>query len=87
MASRGGMGGGDIKLIAMIGAFLGWKQALLTIFIGALAGSVIGLFLMTFKGKSRKYPVPFGPFLSLGAVVSLFAGPAICGWYQHLSAF
>ncbi|HET6466307.1 MAG TPA: prepilin peptidase [Nitrospiria bacterium] len=87
VASRGGMGGGDIKLIAMIGAFLGWKQALLTIFIGALAGSVIGLFLMTFKGKSRKYPVPFGPFLSLGAVVSLFAGPAIWGWYQHLGSF
>jgi leader peptidase (prepilin peptidase)/N-methyltransferase len=87
VASRGGMGGGDIKLIAMIGAFLGWKQALLTIFIGALVGSVIGLFLMTFKGKSRKYPVPFGPFLSLGAVVSLFAGPAIWSWYQHLGAF
>ncbi|MBI3595966.1 MAG: prepilin peptidase [Nitrospirae bacterium] len=87
VASRGGMGGGDIKLIAMIGAFLGWKQALLTIFIGALAGSVIGLFLMTFKGKSRKYPVPFGPFLSLGAVVSLFAGPAIWSWYQHLGTF
>jgi len=87
VASRGGMGGGDIKLIAMIGAFLGWKQALLTIFIGALAGSVIGLFLMAFRGKSRKYPVPFGPFLSLGAVVSLFAGPVIWSWYQHLGAF
>jgi leader peptidase (prepilin peptidase)/N-methyltransferase len=86
-ASRGGMGGGDIKLIAMIGAFLGWKQALLTIFIGALTGSVIGLFLMVFKGKSRKHPVPFGPFLSLGAVVSLFAGPAIWNWYQRLGAY
>ncbi|MBI3810912.1 MAG: prepilin peptidase [Nitrospirae bacterium] len=85
--SRGGMGGGDIKLIAMIGAFLGWKQVLLTIFIGALAGSVVGLFLMAFKGKSRKHAVPFGPFLSLGAVVSLFAGPAIWNWYQHLGAF
>ncbi|HTN42574.1 MAG TPA: prepilin peptidase [Nitrospiria bacterium] len=87
VASGGGMGGGDIKLIAMIGAFLGWKEALLTIFIGALAGSAIGLFLMAFKGKSRKYPVPFGPFLSLGAVISLFAGQAIWNWYQHLGAF
>ncbi|MEK6684321.1 MAG: prepilin peptidase [Nitrospirota bacterium] len=85
-ASRGGMGGGDIKLIAMIGAFLGWKQVLLTIFIGALAGSVVGLFLMAFKGKSRKYAVPFGPFLSLGAVVCVFAGPAIWNWYQRLGA-
>ena len=87
VASRGGMGGGDIKLIAMIGAFLGWKQVLLTIFIGALAGSVIGLFLMVFKGKSRKHAVPFGPFLSLGAVVALFAGPEIWNWYQRLGAF
>ena len=86
-ASRGGMGGGDIKLIAMIGAFLGWKQTLLTIFIVALTGSVAGLFLMAFKGKSRKHPVPFGPFLSLGALVSLFAGQAIWKWYQRLGAF
>jgi leader peptidase (prepilin peptidase) / N-methyltransferase len=87
MASRGGMGGGDIKLIAMIGAFLGWREALLTIFIGALAGSVIGLFLIAFRGKSRKYPVPFGPFLSLGAVISLFSGSAIWAWYHRLGAF
>lgn len=86
-ASRGGMGGGDIKLIAMIGAFLGWQQTLLTIFIGALSGSVIGLFLMVAMGKNRKYPVPFGPFLSLGALVSLFMGPAIWNWYRHLGAF
>ena len=81
------MGGGDIKLIAMIGAFLGWQQTLLTIFIGALSGSVIGLFLMVAMGKNRKYPVPFGPFLSLGALVSLFMGPAIWNWYRHLGAF
>jgi len=87
MASRGGMGGGDIKLIAMIGAFLGWREALLTIFIGALTGSVIGIFLIAFKGKSRKYPVPFGPFLSLGALISLFSGSAIWAWYHHLGDF
>ncbi|HEY4485909.1 MAG TPA: prepilin peptidase [Nitrospiria bacterium] len=87
LLSRGGMGGGDIKYIAMIGAFLGWKQMLLTIFLGATSGSVIGLILMAFMGKTRKYPVPFGPFLSLGAVVSLFAGPEIWEWYQRLGAF
>lgn len=87
MLSRGGMGGGDIKLIAMIGAFLGWQQTLVTIFIGALSGSVIGLFLMVFWGKTRKYPVPFGPFLSLGALVSLFAGPALWTWYLKLGGF
>jgi len=79
--SRGGMGGGDIKLIAMIGAFLGWQSALLTIFLGALAGSVVGLFLMAFKGKGRKHPVPFGPFLALGAVAALFWGNYIINWY------
>jgi leader peptidase (prepilin peptidase)/N-methyltransferase len=79
--SRGGMGGGDIKLIAMIGAFLGWQSALLTIFLGALAGSVVGLFLMTFKGKGRKHRVPFGPFLALGAVAALFWGNYIINWY------
>ena len=86
-ASRGGMGGGDIKLIAMIGAFLGWKLMLLTILLGAMTGSIVGLSLMIFKGKSRKYAVPFGPFLSLGAVVSLFIGQAIWDWYQRLGAF
>ncbi|HUK55808.1 MAG TPA: prepilin peptidase [Nitrospiria bacterium] len=81
------LGFGDVKLIAMIGAFLGWKQVLLTIFLGALGGSVIGLFFIVFMGKSREDAIPFGPFLSLGAVVALFSGPAIWSWYQQLGAF
>jgi leader peptidase (prepilin peptidase)/N-methyltransferase len=80
-----GMGGGDIKLMAMLGAFLGWRQVLLITFVGALAGSVVGLILMTAMGRSRREPVPFGPFLSLGAVVSLFWGEAIWRWYIGLS--
>lgn len=76
-----GMGGGDIKLIAMIGAFLGWQSVLLTIFIGALLGSLVGLFLILVSGKGRKYPIPFGPFLSLGALASLFWGSEILWWY------
>ena len=82
--SRGGMGGGDIKLIAMVGAFTGWKAVLLTIFISALAGSVLGIILMMFLGKSRKYPVPFGPFLALGAMISILWGSPIIYWYTHL---
>jgi leader peptidase (prepilin peptidase)/N-methyltransferase len=81
LLSRGGMGGGDIKLIAMIGAFLGWQQMLLTIMLGAFSGSIVGIGLMIFFGKGRKYAVPFGPFLSLGAVVSLFWGRALIDWY------
>ncbi len=82
--SRGGMGGGDIKLIAMIGAFIGWKAVLLAIFVSALAGSVTGVFLMIFLGKGRKDPVPFGPFLALGAMVSIVWGSPIIYWYTHL---
>lgn len=84
--SRGGMGGGDIKLISMIGAFLGWRDVLLTIFIAALTGSIVGLYLMIVLGKDRKYPVPFGPFLALGAVVSLCWGPEILVWYSQLGS-
>ena len=79
--SRGGMGGGDIKLIAMIGAFLGWTNVLLTILISSFLGSVVGIFLMLFHGKDRKYPVPFGPFLAMGAILSLFFGREMIRWY------
>lgn len=76
-----GMGGGDIKLIGMIGAFLGWQNVLLTIFLGALSGSIVGLFLIVAKGRGRRVPIPFGPFLSVGALASLFWGSEILWWY------
>ena len=82
--SRGGMGLGDVKLIAMIGALVGWKLALLTILVGAVAGSVVGVGLMVFQGKGRKTAVPFGPFLSLGAVVSVACGAPLIQWYLGL---
>ena len=72
--SRGGMGGGDIKLIAMVGSFLGWKNVLLTIFLGSFFGSIAGIALIILKKKNRKDMVPFGPFLSLGAIISIFFG-------------
>ncbi|MBZ0156627.1 MAG: prepilin peptidase [Alphaproteobacteria bacterium] len=81
VASRGGMGGGDIKMMAMVGAFMGWKSVLLTTFIGSLAGSVVGIFLMLFRGKGRKARIPFGPFLAFGSLVSLFFGGLILEWY------
>lgn len=83
VVSRGGMGGGDIKLIAMIGSFLGWKEVLLTIFLGSLSGSIVGIFLMIFKGKGRKHKIPFGPFLALGAILSLFLGKDLIEWYLN----
>ncbi len=83
--SRGGMGGGDIKLIAMIGAFLGWQAVLVTIFLAALSGAVIGLALMALKKKGRKDAVPFGPFLAVGAFVAMIWGTDLIQWYFHLS--
>jgi len=85
LLSRGGMGGGDIKLIAMIGAFLGWQAVLVTIFLSALSGALVGLSLMLLKKKGRKDPVPFGPFLALGAVVTMVWGQELVRWYTHLS--
>jgi len=81
LASRGGMGGGDIKLMAMVGALMGWKSVLLTTFIGSFLGSLLGIFLMVFRGKGRKTKIPFGPFLSAGAVVTLFWGQELLRLY------
>jgi leader peptidase (prepilin peptidase)/N-methyltransferase len=82
---REGMGGGDVKLLAMIGAFLGWKAVILTILLSSLIGSVTGIFVMVLKGKDFKYAIPFGPFLSLGAVISLFYGESLIRWYIALN--
>lgn len=79
-----GMGGGDIKLLAMIGAFLGWKPALLTIMIGSLAGSVIGVSLIALRIMKRDDYIPFGPFLVLGALLSMFFAQPLFDWYQIL---
>ncbi|MGO9013965.1 MAG: prepilin peptidase [Dissulfurispiraceae bacterium] len=81
LISRGGMGGGDIKMMAMVGAFMGWKAIFLTTFIGSLSGSLVGIFLMVAKGKGRKSKIPFGPFLALGALATLFFGKVILQWY------
>jgi len=78
---REGMGGGDIKLLAMVGAFLGWQSVLLVLLISSLTGSVVGGLLMFVRGEDSKLPIPFGPFLAAGAVVALFWGDAVFAWY------
>ena len=80
---REGMGGGDVKLLAMIGAFLGWKAVILTILLSSLIGSTTGILIMILKGKDFKYAIPFGPFLSLGAVIALFYGENLIRWYLY----
>jgi leader peptidase (prepilin peptidase) / N-methyltransferase len=82
---REGMGGGDVKLLAMIGAFLGWKAVILTILLSSLIGSIVGIAVMIWKGRDFKYAIPFGPFLSLGAVIALFYGENLILWYLTLN--
>jgi leader peptidase (prepilin peptidase)/N-methyltransferase len=81
----GGMGGGDIKMIAMLGAFLGWKKVFLTIFLGSLIGSIIGIGLIVIKKQSRKTKIPFGPYLAAGAILSIFFGNSIIDYYLNFT--
>ncbi|MBE9542478.1 MAG: prepilin peptidase [Proteobacteria bacterium] len=76
-----GMGGGDIKLLAMLGAFLGWEGVLFTIMASSIIGTVAGGGYMILSGKGRKAAVPFGPFLSIGALIYLLWGELIIRWY------
>lgn len=76
-----GMGGGDVKFMAMAGAFLGWANGLLALFVASLAGSVVGLVLIGIGRRGRKQSIVFGPFLALGTAVAVFAGPKILSFY------
>jgi leader peptidase (prepilin peptidase)/N-methyltransferase len=78
------MGEGDLNLIALVGAFLGWQAVALTIFLGCLFGSAVGLALIASRRLGRRQHIPFGPFLSLGAVVALFWGDRLIAWYLRL---
>ncbi len=81
--SKGGMGGGDIKMMAMVGALTGWKGVLFTTFFGSLAGSIFGISLMLLKGRGRKSRIPFGPFLAFGAALYILAGREIVNFYLN----
>ena len=77
LLKREGMGGGDIKLVAMIGALVGWDKVLLAIFSASLFGSIISMSLMLFRVINRRDLIPFGPFLAIGALIALFWGNPI----------
>ncbi|MDD2273479.1 MAG: prepilin peptidase [Desulfuromonadaceae bacterium] len=87
LTGKEGMGGGDIKLLAMMGAFLGWKAVPFIIFASSLIGSVVGVSIMLLQKKDSKLAIPFGPYLALGAVLYLFYGKALIRWYLGLSGF
>lgn len=77
------MGGGDIKMMAMVGGFLGWKGVILTTFMGSLSGSVVGISLILLKGREWGSRIPFGPYLAAGALISLLWGRDILRWYLN----
>ena len=79
-----GLGMGDVKMLAMIGAFLGWKLVLVTLVLSSIAGSVIGLVVIAIRKGGMKYALPYGTFLALGALVASLAGDAIVAWYVGL---
>ena len=76
-----GMGGGDVKMLAMIGAFLGWKLVLVTLVLSSVAGSLIGVFVIVLKRGGMKYALPYGTFLALGALAASLVGDRLVDWY------
>lgn len=84
LRKREGMGMGDVKMMLMVGAFVGLKRTLLTIFAGSLLGSVIGVAFILARRKDSNYELPFGTFLGLAALLVVFFGTPVVNWYQSL---
>jgi leader peptidase (prepilin peptidase)/N-methyltransferase len=86
LTGREGMGMGDVKLLAAIGAFLGAQAVLFTILVSSLAGSIVGIAAMLARDSDLRLEVPFGPFLAFGALVYVYCGAAVIAWYSGLWA-
>jgi leader peptidase (prepilin peptidase)/N-methyltransferase len=76
-----GLGMGDVKMLAMVGAFLGWKLTLVTLMLASFSGSIVGLALIVSRRGSLKYALPFGTFLAMGAALAATIGPGVLDWY------
>lgn len=85
---KSGLGLGDVKLLAMTGAFLGWEASLYTIIVGSLLGSILGVLLLMIQRKGMSSPIPFGPYLAGGTLLYMFTGLSLLRWtQQHLGLF
>jgi len=82
-----GMGGGDVKMLAMIGAFLGWKLVLVTLVLSSVMGSLIGLLVIAIRRGGMKYALPYGTFLALGALAASLLGDRLITWYVGMYQF
>jgi len=87
LTKKEGMGGGDIKLLAMIGAFCGWRVVFPVIFLSSLMGSLVGIPIMLMRKGDSKMALPFGPFLVAGALIYLFWGEILVRWYFNSFVF
>jgi leader peptidase (prepilin peptidase)/N-methyltransferase len=76
-----GLGMGDVKMLAMIGAFLGWQQMLLTLVLASFAGALVGMAIIALQRGSMKYALPFGTFLAVGALAAMLVGQPVIDWY------
>ena len=84
---REGMGYGDFKLMAMLGAWLGWKALPLTVVLSSLLGALVGVALIVLRGRDRRLPIPFGPFIAVGGWVALVWGEDLTAWYLAWSGY
>lgn len=84
VVSKGGMGGGDIKLFFLIGLVLGTIQTLLTLFLASVIGMIVGIIVLKVRGQGRKTPVPFGPSIAIAAIIVYFYGQQIIDAYLVL---
>jgi leader peptidase (prepilin peptidase)/N-methyltransferase len=84
LVKRPGMGGGDIKMLAMIGAWMGWRSLPMIVFLSSFSGALVGFLYLSFSGRGLRVRIPFGPFLSLGTVLYLFAGKEMIRFYLRV---
>ena len=84
IVSRGGMGWGDVKMAALIGLVVGYPNVFVALLLAVVAGGLVAGLSLVFKAKSRKQGIPFGPFLSVGAMVTLIWGADLLNWYLGL---
>ena len=84
ITKKEGMGGGDIKLLAMMGGLVGWQGVAFTIFVSSLVGTLSGFAVMLQSRKGMKLAIPFGPFLAIGAITYIFFGTRLINWYFNM---
>ncbi|ASK62967.1 prepilin peptidase [Virgibacillus phasianinus] len=84
LISKGGMGGGDMKLFGVLGIVLGLSNILLVFFLSTIIGAIIGILLLAFRLVDRKQAIPFGPYIVIAALVAYFCGNSIINWYGNL---